>query len=84
MIPETQAGKPLFSKKDFQSDQAVRWCPGCGDYSILGVLQQTLARFDLPREKYVFISCIGCSSRLPYYMATYGLHTIHGRAPSIA
>jgi len=84
MPPDLPTGSPLFHKKDFQSDQAVRWCPGCGDYSILGVLQQTLAKFTLPREKYVFISGIGCSSRLPYYMATYGLHTIHGRAPSVA
>jgi 2-oxoglutarate/2-oxoacid ferredoxin oxidoreductase subunit beta len=76
--------RPVFSKQDFVSDQEVRWCPGCGDYSILGAVQQTLAKFDLPREKYCFISGIGCSSRFPYYMNTYGFHTIHGRAPTIA
>lgn len=76
--------RPLYSKTDFVSGQEVRWCPGCGDYSILGTMQQTLAKLSLPREKYVFISGIGCSSRFPYYMNTYGFHTIHGRAPTIA
>jgi 2-oxoglutarate/2-oxoacid ferredoxin oxidoreductase subunit beta len=76
--------RPKFSKNDFVSGQEVRWCPGCGDYSILGTMQQTLAKSDLPREKYVFVSGIGCSSRFPYYMNTYGFHTIHGRAPTIA
>ncbi len=76
--------RPQYTKSDFVSDQEVRWCPGCGDYSILGAMQQTLAKFDLPREKYVFVSGIGCSSRFPYYMNTYGFHTIHGRAPTIA
>jgi len=76
--------RPTYTKNDFVSGQEVRWCPGCGDYSILGAMQQTLARFDLPRENYVFVSGIGCSSRFPYYMNTYGFHTIHGRAPTIA
>ena len=69
---------------DFSSDQQVRWCPGCGDYAILKSLQRTLAGMDTPKENHVFISGIGCSSRLPYYMETYGFHTIHGRAPAIA
>ncbi len=73
-----------FTKEDFTSDQEVRWCPGCGDYSILATAQRTLAKFKVPRENHVFISGIGCSSRFPYYMNTYGFHTIHGRAPTIA
>jgi len=76
--------KESFTREDFISGQEVRWCPGCGDYSILATMQRTLAKFDLPREKYVFISGIGCSSRFPYYMNTYGFHSIHGRAPTIA
>lgn len=70
--------------KDFQSDQDVRWCPGCGDYSILAQVQRVLPDLGVPREKYVFISGIGCSSRFPYYMNTYGIHGIHGRAAAIA
>lgn len=73
-----------FTKDDFVSGQEVRWCPGCGDYAILATAQRTFAKFKLPREKYVFVSGIGCSSRFPYYMNTYGFHTIHGRAPTIA
>ncbi|MBI4388017.1 MAG: 2-oxoacid:ferredoxin oxidoreductase subunit beta [Candidatus Omnitrophica bacterium] len=73
-----------YTKENFVSGQEVRWCPGCGDYSILATMQRTLSKFDLPREKYVFISGIGCSSRFPYYMNTYGFHTIHGRAPTVA
>jgi 2-oxoglutarate/2-oxoacid ferredoxin oxidoreductase subunit beta len=73
-----------YSKEDFVSGQDVRWCPGCGDYAILSVMQRTLAQFTTRRENHVFISGIGCSSRFPYYMNTYGFHTIHGRAPSIA
>lgn len=76
--------KTPFTKENFVSDQEVRWCPGCGDYAILATAQRTLAKFDLPRSKYVFVSGIGCSSRFPYYMNTYGFHTIHGRAPTIA
>jgi 2-oxoglutarate ferredoxin oxidoreductase subunit beta len=69
---------------DFASDQETRWCPGCGDYAILKGIQKTLADLGAVREKTVFVSGIGCSSRLPYYMATYGFHTIHGRAPAFA
>ncbi len=70
--------------KDFKSDQEVRWCPGCGDYAILATVQGFLPELNLKRENIVFISGIGCSSRFPYYMNTYGLHSIHGRAPAIA
>jgi 2-oxoglutarate ferredoxin oxidoreductase subunit beta len=73
-----------LTKKDFISDQEVRWCPGCGDYSILAAVQSVLPSLQIPREKYAFISGIGCSSRFPYYMNTYGFHTIHGRAPAVA
>ena len=73
-----------YTAKDFKSDQEVRWCPGCGDHAILAALQKTLAELDIPKEKYVFVSGIGCSSRLPYYMNTYGFHSIHGRAAAIA
>lgn len=69
---------------DYASDQQVRWCPGCGDYAILKGVQRTLAMMQLPKEQQVFISGIGCSSRLPYYLDTYGFHTIHGRAPAVA
>lgn len=72
------------SKTNFQSDQEVRWCPGCGDYAILASVQKVLADMPIPREKHVFVSGIGCASRFPYYMNTYGFHTIHGRAPTIA
>ncbi|RPG51863.1 MAG: 2-oxoacid:ferredoxin oxidoreductase subunit beta [Gammaproteobacteria bacterium TMED1] len=70
--------------KDFSSDQEVRWCPGCGDYAILKTIQKLMPTLSVPKEKTVFISGIGCSSRFPYYMETYGFHTIHGRAPAIA
>ncbi len=70
--------------KDYASDQAVRWCPGCGDYAILKTIQKLMPELDTPKENTVFVSGIGCSSRFPYYMNTYGFHTIHGRAPSIA
>ena len=73
-----------LTRKDFVSDQDVRWCPGCGDYSILAQVQKIFPDLGIPREKTVFISGIGCSSRFPYYMNTYGFHTIHGRAPAIA
>ena len=75
---------PKLTRKDFVSDQDVRWCPGCGDYSILAQVQRIMPELGLPREKFVFISGIGCSSRFPYYMNTYGFHSIHGRAPAIA
>lgn len=71
-------------RKDFVSDQEVRWCPGCGDYAILAQMQKTLPDLGVPKENIVFISGIGCSSRLPYYMDSYGFHSIHGRAPAIA
>jgi len=70
--------------KDMSSDQEVRWCPGCGDYAILKTIQKLMPELDVPQENMVFISGIGCSSRFPYYMNTYGFHTIHGRAPAIA
>lgn len=73
-----------LTKKDFTSDQEVRWCPGCGDYAILAAVQKTMPELGIPRENIVFVSGIGCSSRFPYYMNTYGFHTIHGRAPAIA
>ena len=80
----SEAIKIKLSKKDLESDQDVRWCPGCGDYAILATVQRTLANLGIKRESTVFISGIGCSSRFPYYMNTYGFHTIHGRAPTIA
>src|SRR6266567_722789 len=70
--------------KDFKSDQEVRWCPGCGDYAILAAFQSFLPELEMPRENLVMVSGIGCSSRLPYYVNSYGLHSIHGRAPAIA
>ena len=73
-----------FTSKDLSTDQDVRWCPGCGDYSILKQVQMTLPTLGIPRENIVFISGIGCSSRFPYYMNTYGMHSIHGRACAIA
>jgi 2-oxoglutarate/2-oxoacid ferredoxin oxidoreductase subunit beta len=75
---------PTLTAKDLASDQEVRWCPGCGDYSILAQMKKALTSVGVPREKMVFISGIGCSSRFPYYMNTYGFHTIHGRAPTFA
>ncbi len=75
---------PVYKKKDFVSDQEVRWCPGCGDYAILNAIQTTMTKIGRKKEDIVFISGIGCSSRFPYYMNTYGLHTIHGRAPAFA
>jgi 2-oxoglutarate/2-oxoacid ferredoxin oxidoreductase subunit beta len=70
--------------KDFKSDQEVRWCPGCGDYAILAAFQAFLPELEVPRENVVVVSGIGCSSRLPYYVSSYGMHSIHGRAPAIA
>ena len=77
----TDTPLPTLKAKDFSSDQDVRWCPGCGDYSILNAVQRVCANIGATRENSVFISGIGCSSRFPYYMDTYGFHTIHGRAP---
>jgi 2-oxoglutarate ferredoxin oxidoreductase subunit beta len=75
---------PTLTRQDFVSDQTVRWCPGCGDYAILAAVQKALPELGIPRENIVFISGIGCSSRFPYYMNTYGIHSIHGRAPTLA
>jgi 2-oxoglutarate ferredoxin oxidoreductase subunit beta len=75
---------PELTRKDFVTPNDVRWCPGCGDYAILNSLQRTLPELGIKRENFVIISGIGCSSRFPYYMQTYGFHTIHGRAPSVA
>ena len=80
----SEASAVKLQKKDFVSDQEVRWCPGCGDYAILAQVQKVLPEFGVPRENFVFVSGIGCSSRFPYYMNTYGFHSIHGRAPAIA
>ena len=76
--------KPVLKKSDFESDQAVRWCPGCGDYAILAQTQKVFPEITTNKENVVFVSGIGCSSRFPYYMDTFGFHTIHGRAPTIA
>ena len=84
-LPTTTAAEPLkLTRKDFASDQEPRWCPGCGDYSILAQTQKVMPDFGIPKEKIVFISGIGCSGRFPYYMNTYGFHSIHGRAPTLA
>src|SRR6516165_1696689 len=80
----TLSSLPTLKPDDLTSDQQVRWCPGCGDYSILAQMKKAIAPLGIPREKMVFISGIGCSSRFPYYMNTYGFHTIHGRAPAFA
>ncbi|MBK1680649.1 2-oxoacid:ferredoxin oxidoreductase subunit beta [Rhodocyclus tenuis] len=76
-------GVPL-TRKDFESEQDVRWCPGCGDYSLLAQIQKLLPQLGIARENFAFVSGIGCSSRFPYYMDTYGMHAIHGRAPAVA
>lgn len=73
-----------LSPKDFKSDQEIRWCPGCGDHAVLNAVQKAMADLEIPKEKFAVISGIGCSSRFPYYMNTYGFHTIHGRAGAIA
>ncbi len=73
-----------YERSDFQSDQEVRWCPGCGDYTILATVQNLLAELDVDKDKHVFVSGIGCAARFPYYVETYGMHSIHGRAPAIA
>ncbi|WP_333771730.1 2-oxoacid:ferredoxin oxidoreductase subunit beta [Streptomyces sp. IBSBF 2435] len=81
LVPKATAKQ---SMKDFKTDQEVRWCPGCGDYAVLAAVQSFMPELGLARENVVFISGIGCSSRFPYYMNTYGMHSIHGRAPAIA
>src|ERR1035437_7172488 len=80
----TVSASPKLTRKDFVSDQEIRWCPGCGDYAILAQVQKVMPELDIRRENIVFISGIGCSSRLPYYVDSYGMHSIHGRAPAIA
>src|SRR4029077_15839870 len=75
---------PPLTKKDFQTDHEVRWCPGCGDYAILSAVQSVFPELGIKRENFVVVSGIGCSSRFPYYMNTFGFHTIHGRAPAVA
>jgi 2-oxoglutarate ferredoxin oxidoreductase subunit beta len=80
----TTTAVPVTTRKDWASDQEVRWCPGCGDYSILAALQMLLPDLGVRRENTVFLSGIGCAARFPYYMSTYGMHSIHGRAPAIA
>jgi 2-oxoglutarate ferredoxin oxidoreductase subunit beta len=80
----TDVAVPVTTKKDWTSDQEVRWCPGCGDYSILTAVQMLMPELGARREDTVFVSGIGCSSRFPYYMSTYGIHSIHGRAPAVA
>lgn len=80
----TTTAAPTTTRKDWSSDQEVRWCPGCGDYSILAAVQMLLPDLGVRRENTVFLSGIGCAARFPYYMSTYGLHSIHGRAPAIA
>ncbi|MET9463459.1 2-oxoacid:ferredoxin oxidoreductase subunit beta [Streptomyces sp. NPDC006544] len=81
LVPKAAARQ---SMKDFKSDQEVRWCPGCGDYAVLAAVQGFMPELGLAKENIVFVSGIGCSSRFPYYMNTYGMHSIHGRAPAIA
>jgi 2-oxoglutarate/2-oxoacid ferredoxin oxidoreductase subunit beta len=76
--------QPRLAAKDFKTDQEVRWCPGCGDYAILAALQGFMPELEIPKERIVFVSGIGCAARFPYYMETYGMHSIHGRAPAIA
>jgi 2-oxoglutarate ferredoxin oxidoreductase subunit beta len=84
-MPENGNGNLIqLTAKDFKTDQEVRWCPGCGDYAILAAMQSFMPELGIPREKIVFVSGIGCAARFPYYMETYGMHSIHGRAPAIA
>jgi 2-oxoglutarate/2-oxoacid ferredoxin oxidoreductase subunit beta len=83
-VTEASGGVGTLTRKDFESDQEIRWCPGCGDYAVLSAVQNVMPELGIPREKIVFVSGIGCSSRFPYYMNTYGLHGIHGRAAAIA
>jgi 2-oxoglutarate ferredoxin oxidoreductase subunit beta len=76
--------QPKLAAKDYKTDQEVRWCPGCGDYAILAALQGFMPELEIPKERIVFVSGLGCAARFPYYMETYGIHSIHGRAPAIA
>lgn len=80
----TTSEQVQYTKADFESENDIRWCPGCGDYAILSAIQQVMPQLGIPKEKFVFVSGIGCSSRFPYYMNCYGFHTIHGRALTVA
>ena len=80
----TTTALPVLKPKDFASDQDIRWCPRCGDYSILAQMKKVLPTLETPRENFVFISGIGCAARFPYYVDVYGMHSIHGRAPAFA
>ena len=80
----TDVSLPTYSAKDFATDQDVRWCPGCGDYAVLSAVRKALTGLDARKEDYVFVSGIGCAARFPYYMNTYGMHSVHGRAPAFA
>src|SRR6476620_1858278 len=84
--PNTNAGAPLvkLTRRDFQTKNDVRWCPGCGDYAILATVQRLMPEMGVARENIVFVSGIGCAARFPDYMETYGMHAIHGRAPAVA
>jgi 2-oxoglutarate/2-oxoacid ferredoxin oxidoreductase subunit beta len=82
--PNGNGAQPKVTAKDYKTDQEVRWCPGCGDYAILAALQGFMPELEIPKERIVFVSGIGCAARFPYYMETYGMHSIHGRAPAIA
>jgi 2-oxoglutarate ferredoxin oxidoreductase subunit beta len=82
--PNGNGGQPKLTAKDYKTDQEVRWCPGCGDYAILAALQGFMPELEIAKERIVFVSGIGCAARFPYYMETYGIHSIHGRAPAIA
>ncbi len=75
---------PTYKPKDFATDQDVRWCPGCGDYAVLAAVRKALPNIERRKEDIVFVSGIGCAARFPYYMETYGMHSIHGRAPAFA
>src|SRR5262245_59703597 len=83
-IAPTPSTLPVLKPADYASDQDIRWCPGCGDYAILNVVKKVFAKLAIDRKNTVFVSGIGCSSRFPYYMNTYGIHSIHGRAPTFA
>ena len=84
MSEDNGHGKVDLTAKDFKTDQEVRWCPGCGDYAILAAMQGFMPELGIERERLVFVSGIGCAARFPYYMQSYGMHSIHGRAPAIA
>ena len=84
IVEKVGSGAEALQWKDFVPDVDVRWCPGCGDYAILNTMQKVFPTLGIPRENFVMVSGIGCSSRFPYYMNTYGIHSIHGRAPTFA